>query len=318
MADKVGVALLQWGQVNLTIALLDKLRQASNLDVVAVTDNGSPDEDVEALERYLASLPVGTGDRGPKIILIRNEVNSGFSLGMNLSIQKLLEEGVDWVWVLNNDVAIESQLTANLVTLLQTKSPAIYGFGIVETKSRRFTGFYEYNLWTTRYRPVMAAERFGSIAPQNLYVSGANMVVHKHVFEAVGLLNKRTFLYFEELDFTYRARTHGFQQSHLADIEVTHFGAGSSSSDAMAALRLYHETWSMLDFYRTHHPRMLIWLLALRTPVRALLLLTSGRGRLVATLLAAVFDFLRGKNKSLVVPKLGWSRCFDGRGVTDT
>ncbi|WP_189398408.1 glycosyltransferase family 2 protein [Arenicella chitinivorans] len=269
-----------------------------------MTDNGSEEQDFEKLELFLRGIERLNSGRGPKFILIRNEVNSGFSLGMNLGIAKLQEEGVDWVWMLNNDVMVEQGTVSSLVASLRQKSPNIYGFQVAEAGKYEFTGFYKFNPWTTRYRPVMLRSELDSLADKNLYVSGANMVVHQSVFQAIGCLNPRTFLYFEELDFASRARTHGFTQIFIDNIKLTHLGAGSSGEGSLAPLRLYHETWSMLDFYRTHRPSMFIWVLVFRAPVRAFLLLCSGRAQLVKYLLSASRDFFHGRNKNLVVPKM--------------
>ena len=43
----------------------------------------------------------------PGVELIVNESNVGFAAGNNLAIERLLDDGIEFVWVLNNDTVVE-------------------------------------------------------------------------------------------------------------------------------------------------------------------------------------------------------------------
>ncbi|HYE01618.1 MAG TPA: glycosyltransferase family 2 protein, partial [Phycisphaerales bacterium] len=78
-------------------------------------------------------------------------------------------------------------------------------------------------------RPVSRVLRSASVLlPQPVnpirpdWVSGAAMMVRREVFERVGLLDERYFMYFEELDLCERAGRAGFEVWHVPESRVVH------------------------------------------------------------------------------------------------
>jgi len=129
------------------------------------------------------------------------------------------------------------------------------------------------------------------------------MIIHKRVFQEVGFFNERTFLYFEELDFFTRARAKGYTQGYIPGPVVHHQGGGSSEGEKMSSVRTYHETISMLDHYKRHFPVLLPVLFLIRTPIKIISLLISGRAKLVTSVLSGCWDSLLRKNKHLKLAK---------------
>jgi GT2 family glycosyltransferase len=60
------------------------------------------------------------------------------------------------------------------------------------------------------------------------WVSGAFMVIRRAVFDDIGLLDEGYFLYFEETDFTLRARRAGWSCWHVPQSRVVHLVGQSS------------------------------------------------------------------------------------------
>ena len=54
------------------------------------------------------------------------------------------------------------------------------------------------------------------------WVSGAAMVVRRSVFERIGLLDEGYFLYFDEVDFCFRARRAGFDVWYVPESRILH------------------------------------------------------------------------------------------------
>lgn len=305
-SPKIGVAILQWGRPELTANLLDNLIVESEyVRTIVVCDNGSLDADYAELINY---FEVGFEKRedqsATSVTVLRNQNNSGFAAGMNLAIETLLSGDVDWVWVLNNDISFSLGTVQQLTAELNDATPAVYGCRMREAEAPEFTGFLRFNFFTTRHHPIKSVQQLTSVSPESIYVCGANMIIHRQVFESVGLLNQRSFLYFEELDFVYRARAKRFEQALLKGPVVHHIGAASSNSSAMSGRRIYHETWSMLDFYWHHKVGLYFWLLLVRMPIRLITLLVSRRGALVPYLIRGVVDFLRRRNGDLKAAKV--------------
>jgi len=309
----LGIAITQWGEVELTKNLLRDLIASRVELTIAICDNNSTLADKDAIKLFLETeFLESTSSSKVSVTLIENSVNSGFSLGMNLSVENLLKHELDWIWVLNNDVSVGVEDLLSIVMSLSSASPGIYGTDIIEPTIDRFTGSYEYNYLTTRFLPILTEEKLSSIDQKKRYISGASMFIHRKVFEEVGLLNPRTFLYYEELDFFTRARGHNYSQCHISGPVVKHLGGGSSANDSMQEVRVYHETFSMLDHYRRHCWWMFPILLVVRSPLRIFKFILAGKLNVAKLVIRANYDFLRGRNKDLAQPSSLIETCYGG------
>jgi GT2 family glycosyltransferase len=79
---------------------------------VMVSDNASSDNSVEILERCF----------GERIELIKNPKNLGFSAGHNRAIEKALEAGAEYIFVLNPDLRLEPRATVELLSALSSST----------------------------------------------------------------------------------------------------------------------------------------------------------------------------------------------------
>jgi len=277
----IGIAITQWGGVELTKSLLRDLIASRAEFSIAICDNNSTLADKDAIKLFLETeFLESTSSSKVSVTLIENSVNSGFSLGMNLSIENLLKQELDWIWVLNNDVSVGVEDLLSIIRSLSYASPGIYGTDIIETSMDRFTGSYEYNYLTTRFSPVLTEEKLSTIDQKKRYISGASMFIHRKVFESVGFLNPRTFLYYEELDFFSRARSYNYFQGYISGPVVC--------------------LW------------MLPILLIVRSPLKVFKLIFSGKLTVAKLVVRANYDFLRGRNKDLIQPLSIVETCYGG------
>jgi GT2 family glycosyltransferase len=94
-------------------------------------------------------------------------------------------------------------------------------------------------------------------------IIGAFFLVRRPLFEALGGFDLRFFVYFEEVDFSLRARQMGFRSYYLADTTAYHKG-GASSQQAKAA-RLFYSLRSRLLYGFKHYSFLEAFTLALLT-----------------------------------------------------
>lgn len=301
---RLGIAITQWNHARLTIKLLEQIISQGSVAHIVICDNGSKCKELSSLINFLSSIEVINHKYQCTVTLLENSVNSGFSSGMNLAIRKLMQLGVDWIWLLNNDISMPNDESTKLYKSISKIKPGIYSTAIFEPEFGEYTGNFHYNIYTSKFKPIRNIEDLSLTPQEKKYVSGANMIVHRDVFDTVGLLNPRTFLYFEELDFIYRARKQGYLQGHIEGLVVQHYGAGSSKGKNMNKVRMYHETWSILDFYANHHKTLFVLILTVRTVARCLTLLISGRHNLITSVLKPTYNFLQNKNSSFAEPKI--------------
>jgi GT2 family glycosyltransferase len=86
------------------------------------------------------------------------------------------------------------------------------------------------------------------------YIFGCCMLIRHQVFEQIGLLDERFFLYLEDLDFCLRAQAAGYKLLFVPQARMWH--QGSASTAQCASLRKYHIVRSTSHFLRKH--RLLI------------------------------------------------------------
>jgi GT2 family glycosyltransferase len=101
----VNVVVLNWNQLELTLECLESLQdvQYPHLHITLV-DNGSTDGSAtEIRSRY------------PGVQVIESAHNLGFSAGNNVGIRHAMEQGADYVVLLNNDTVVDSSFVTALV-----------------------------------------------------------------------------------------------------------------------------------------------------------------------------------------------------------
>ena len=294
-SSKVGVAIVQWNHSALTISLLEDITKCSENLHIAICENGSDAAHRSALSSYLLTLAANKKGNW-QICLMENRNNSGFARATNVCIRALLDAGCEWIWLLNNDARVSETAIVHLVKQIAGVQPGIYGVSLREKTSEVIVGGYRFNLWSTCNYPLTSQQQFDETHNLDKFVSGASMVVHRDVFAQAGLLNESHFLYFEELDLTYRAHKAGYMQKLLHGVEVVHQGKGSSCGPAQSRKLIYHETWSMLNFYMQHKKMLLPWVVLVRNPIRIVRLLTTRRAHCVSSVLRAMVDFSMRRN----------------------
>jgi GT2 family glycosyltransferase len=203
-----------------------------------VVDNASQDGTLEKLNEF----------SGRDLTVIRNEENVGFAKAVNLGVKELkdlndskdLKEGTlnneqDYVLLLNPDAEMEGgALQKMLETMSEYPQAAIVQPLItlmrkpdrVNTSGNRYRGFGLVTIGDF-------GEAVDSFADDRLieYASGACMLIKSDVFQELGGLDEKFFLYFEDTDFSRRARQAGHEIWLSAQARVRHdhsfpFGVG--------------------------------------------------------------------------------------------
>ncbi len=220
---KVGVALLNWNQYDDTARCLTSLRKSEfRPSVILVYDNGSEDGSGQRLKADF-----------PEIELVVGEQNSGFSEGNNRAVKSLLDVGMDYIWILNNDTQVEPACLGALVRALE-EDPDI---GAVSAKiwfmdDRRSIGYAGgwFNHWTfTTYFRGLHTQDEGHFdhAEDTEILTGCCLLVRKEVVQKIGLFNRAFFAYAEDVDWSLRAGEAGIRLRYEPRAKLGHkmFGA---------------------------------------------------------------------------------------------
>jgi GT2 family glycosyltransferase len=79
---------------------------------------------------------------------------------------------------------------------------------------------------------------------------GAFFVVRRSLFESLGGFDERFFVYYEEVDFSWRARQAGYSSVYLPGVHALHHGEASSGQ--VKGRRLFYLLRSRALYARKH------------------------------------------------------------------
>jgi GT2 family glycosyltransferase len=237
---RVGVIVLNWNGWRDTLTCLTSLGQMDYGDcTTVVVDNASTDGSVEHIRAAFPALEI-----------LQSGANLGFGGGCNVGIRRALEQGAEYVWLINSDATVDRGALAALVEVAdQDARLGAVGSVLYEADdpSRvQLWGGGRVNLWLGRSTHCLEP------GPLD-FVSGASVLLRTAALREVGLFDvERFFMYWEDTDLAFRLRKAGWGLAVAERSKVWHrqsasLGLGSPQLDAYAAR-------SCFRFLRRHAP----------------------------------------------------------------
>jgi GT2 family glycosyltransferase len=232
--------------------------------------------------------------------------------------------------LLNNDTVVAPDALEHLV-VEASSDPNIGAVGslIVDLRTRDSVlavGGGRVNFWLGRAQHVRDPNDRRALD----YVTGASMLVPMAVFEKIGFIDDSYFLYYEDADFCFALRKHGYRLATAKKSFVFH---DESSGVGRSSLKLcYYMNRSFVRFTWRHSPVVTVSLLV-GTSLRVLKRVVAGRFREAAVTILAVRDgWLERNRKSVSIEEgevstaMRWltagsgsrrARKADGQGIAD-
>jgi GT2 family glycosyltransferase len=209
----VSVIVPVWQGQRVILGCLHALyaNSSSQLSEVVCIDNASPDESAALIASHY-----------PQVKLIEQPVNLGFAGGVNVG---LAAASGDILVLLNQDCLVE----AGWLPPLLDAFAAHPDYGILGSTIYNPDGSVNHTGAYIR-RPDGYGVHETAVSSQNPdtprpveYVTGALFAIRRQVWQTVGPFDDAFYpAYYEEADYCYRGRQHGFQIGHLAATQATH------------------------------------------------------------------------------------------------
>ena len=165
---------------------------------VIVVDNGSGDGSAERLAAV------------PGVELIVNESNVGFAAGNNVAIERLLDDGVEFVWVLNNDTVVEPATLASAARASPTPTRASAPSVRCSTTWMHPTACYV-GRWSRRAMDRADPGRRATRRDRVDYLTAASVLLRASALRQVGLFDARYFFTWEDVDLCTRLVAGGWR-----------------------------------------------------------------------------------------------------------
>jgi GT2 family glycosyltransferase len=265
-----------------------------------LVDNASTDGSPELLRQI--AVEAVDGQPGLSAEVLANPTNVGFARACNQAIARATGR---WILLLNPDSVVEPGAIAAAVAFGDSepsvgilgarvrlpdgrldapcrrsfKTPGIYfykfsGLSRLFPRSRRFGRYYLSYLDEERSADVDA-------------VIGAFMLVRREVIDQIGALDERFFMYCEDEDWCFRAKSAGWRVVYFPDAVVWHRKGASGRTRATRTTLAWHR--SLYLFHRKNlAPRYPAWVNGLVYAGMGLGLLAALARSLAATLLSRI------------------------------
>lgn len=254
---KLSVIIVNYNVTNLLrncLHSIEKYLPSIHYEVI-VADNRSTDESWKILIEEF-----------PKVKFLALKENFGFAKANNLAIENALGE---YILILNPDTEIESNDFKILLNFADSKE----NFGCLGVRmhdangnflpeSKRsvpdmfnsfeklFTGFKKTNS-KSYYRNDIGEFDIAEVE----VITGAFFLCKKAVYEKVGGLDEKYFMYGEDVDLCYTLLQNGFQNYYYGEISILHHKGESTIKDEVYLERFYGAMQIFIDkYYKTQKP----------------------------------------------------------------
>jgi GT2 family glycosyltransferase len=264
----VYLVTVNWNRHQDTLECLDSLLKVDypNLRLLAV-DNGSSDGSAQAI-----------ADRYPQVELICHESNLGFAGGYNSGMRHALQNGADYILILNNDATLATQSVSALLRRVSPGagilSPVIY---YAHQDEIIWSAGGKINAWTLEQSSTLQDQPDPGEWPDFIeqdFVTGCCMLFPRQTLQKVGLFDESFQLYYEDSDLCRRVRQAGLGIRVVPEARAWHKVARSSGGSNSPNER-YWMARSSIRFFRKHArglqiPAILFWRLgsSIRTTLR--------------------------------------------------
>lgn len=261
---------------------------------ILVVDNASGDDSIGRLkERY---------GNDARVELIRLDDNFGFSYANNVGIRRAMEDGADYVLLLNNDTEIAPDMLAQLAACAARHPDSVIAPKIYYSDRRNV-------IWSAGGRVSPFIRKVSHIGLDRTdrgqfeeeteigFATGCALFIPCRIIERAGLLDEDFFLYYEDTEYCFRLTELGIP-IYFCPEAVMYHKVGASSKGADSPLCAYYIARNWLLCNRKHlgvrYPLFLAYY-GINRLVCCLLWLLHGKSALVQATWRGIQDYSKGK-----------------------
>ncbi len=249
------IVIINWNSSDLLQDCVSSIRTSSIAlpGELIVVDNGEKEQKVDDL----------TQQYGCK--LLRPETNLGFGRGCNLGASA---GKADHILFLNPDIIPFPDTLANLTALLSSDTLAtdvgIIGVQLIGRDGKIQQNVARFPRCKLLYPRMLYLDHlFPGIFPPHFIrnmdyqrtqivdqVPGAFFLMKRSAFNELHGFDERFFMYYEDVDISYRALQKGWKTLYLCEVSVLHAGGGATES--IQGKRLFYLLRSRALYVRKH------------------------------------------------------------------
>ncbi len=234
----VFIVILNWNGLKDTLECLESVKQLSVIGYqlsVIVVDNRSTEKNFQEL-------------RTQNLKLIENKQNLGYAGGNNIGIKYALENGADYIMILNNDTVLHPDSMIRIIDTIQKDSkiglasPKIYFTKGFEFHKERYKKEDKGRViwyaggkidWDNVYGSPRGVDEVDKgqydKVEETDFATGTCMFITRKVLKEVGMFDEKYFMYYEDTDLSVKAKKAGFKVMYVPKAILWHKVARSSA-----------------------------------------------------------------------------------------
>jgi len=256
MLPKIDIIIVNWNTGKLLDECLNSIDKFGKdyISSIIVVDNNSQDDSHLCSNQY------------DKVELVSLKNNYGFAKACNIGAKKC---NSNYFLFLNPDTRLKENTLKNAIDFMDLNDSKNYGicgvqliddFGKVAASCSRFPSLsrhFYYSTGLSKFFPNL-----GSPMREWLHhttrvvdqVMGAFFLIRRNVFLELNGFDERFFVYFEEVDLSYRAMLKNYKSIFFSNSQAYHLGGGSSSK--VKAKRIFYSQRSRILYAFKHYSKM--------------------------------------------------------------
>lgn len=229
---KFGVLILNYNGMRWLPALYESLANDRYPHKhVYLVDNMSSDQSIAYTTQHY-----------PELTVLRLSENLGYSMAYNLAMKAALDDGCEWLCLLNSDTVVLPGWIDRLAEA--SADPSIGIMGPVQWD----WDHDEPNQFMSRYN--FTEPNDSNCGPLDCdWIEGSCLCVRRECFQDVGPLDPSYFFYWEDADYCRRAKYHDWRVVVVPESRIRHFGGGSSGG-GKSSLSTRLDRLNLRNYYR--------------------------------------------------------------------
>lgn len=248
---KIGIVICNYNKKEYVLDCIQSVLESKTDDFdIYVVDNASTDGSVDAVrEKY-----------GEQVTLLINPENLGGSGGFNTGIRKVLEEGYEYLYCLDNDVLVDENAAGALADYLDAHpDTGVAGSIVYHMDYPDYVQQYGLDIDFENYTAITHYADFlddGSIPEVNFCdtVATCSVMIRTSCIKNtdIGIMPEDNFIYWDDMEWIYRFTLAGFRVVTVKASAVLH-KMGSNTRPANTFINYY--MWrNRLNFFMRYTP----------------------------------------------------------------
>ena len=248
--EKIGLVTITYNSADVLKGFLDStFKQSFQNFIIYIIDNNSQDDTVSIIEK----------DKDERIVLIRNSENFGVAKANNQGIKLALKDDCYQVLIVNNDIEFEEQLFNKMLNIQKENNCSLVVPKMMYFDNPNYIWYAGSDFIKSKgYLPIHKGIKQKDKGQcdgvfQVEYAPTCCLLVKKQVFEDIGFMDEKYFVYFDDTDFSYRIFQDGRHKLFYFSNTIFYHKVGSlTKSFNHQNDRLYRDDFFLKQFTKNH------------------------------------------------------------------